>query len=157
LVKKGAGEVVRGTETVKLSNFEKVSFGEQTPLAKSKELGPPTLIGPSNMAPIFTSTKEATVQFTWTPMDNVANSRLRWSHNPYFSSTVLDETTKTPALLAQLPEGAYYWMVQSLDSGGRESIESEKNRFTVIPKGVESVSIPLEVESFVQHGHLIEI
>ena len=157
LVKKGAGEVVRGSETVKLSNFEKVSFTDQTPLAKSKELGPPTLIGPSNMTPIFTTTKQATVQFTWTPMDNVSMYRLRVSRNPYFSSTVLDETTKTPALLAQLPEGAYYWLVQSMDSAGRESVESEKNRFTVIPKGVESVSIPLEVGSFVQHGHLIEI
>ncbi len=157
LVKKGSGEVVRGAETVKLSNFEKVSFGDQTPLAKTKELGPPTLIGPSNMAPIFTSTKQATVQFTWTPMDNVAAYRIRVSRNPYFSSTVMDETTKSPALIAQLPEGAYYWLVQSMDTAGKESIESEKNRFTVIPKGVESVSIPLEVESFVQHGHLIEI
>ena len=157
LVKKGAGEVVRGAETVKLSNFEKVNFGDQTPLAKSKALGPPTLIGPANMAPIFTAGKQATVQFTWTPMDNVAGYRVRVSRNPYFSSTVLDETAKTPALLAELPEGAYYWLVQSTDASGKESVESEKNRFTIIPKGVESVSIPLEVETFVQHGHLIEI
>jgi uncharacterized protein YfaP (DUF2135 family) len=48
-------------------------------------------------------------------------------------------------------------MVQSLDTTGKESIESEKNRFTVIPKGVESVTIPLEIENFVQHGHVIEV
>lgn len=157
LVKKGAGEVIRGSETVKLSNFEKVSFGDQTALVKTKELGPPTLIGPSNMAPIFTASKQAAVQFTWTPMDNVAGYRLRVSHNPYFTSTVLDETTKVPSLLAQLPEGAYYWQVQSMDATGKESVESEKNRFTVIPKGAESVSLPLDLDAIVQHGHLIEI
>jgi len=157
LVKRGAGEVVRGSETVQLSNFEKVSFGDQSPLVRSKVLGPPTLIGPSNMTPIFSSSKEATVQFTWTPMDNVTGYRLRVSRNPYFSSTVLDESTKSPALLAHLPEGAYYWVVQSTDGSGKESVESEKNRFTIIPKGSESVSIPLDLESFVQHGHLIEI
>ena len=63
----------------------------------------------------------------------------------------------TPELTAQLSEGAYYWMVQSLDATGKESIESEKNRFTVIPKGAESVTIPLEIENFVQHGHVIEV
>ncbi len=157
LVKKGAGEVVRGSETVKLSNYEKVSFGDQTTLVKTKELGPPTLIGPSNMAPIFTAAKQAPVQFTWTPMDNVASYRLRVSRNPYFTSTVLDETTKSPSLLAQLPEGAYYWQVQSMDASGKESVESEKNRFTVILKGSEAVSIPLDLETIVQHGHLIEI
>lgn len=157
LVKKGAGEVVRGSETVKLSNFEKVTFGDQTAMLKTKELGPPTLIGPSNMAPIFTAGKQAPVQFTWTPMDNVAGYRLRVSKNPYFTSTVLDETTKVPSLLAQLPEGAYYWQVQSTDANGKESVESEKNRFTIIPKGAEAVTIPLDLDSFVQHGHIIEI
>lgn len=158
LVKKGTGEVTRGTETVRLSDYEKVSFKNDSPkMARTKELGPPILIGPSNMAPIFTSGKIAPVQFSWTPMENVGGYRLRVSRNPYFSSTVIDEKVKGSELLAQMPEGAYYWIVQSLDASGRESVESEKNRFTVIPKGAESVSIPLEVENFIQHGHVIEV
>lgn len=158
LVKKGSGEVTRGTETVRLSDFERVSFkNDSKTMAKTKELGPPVLIGPANMAPIFTGSKSAPVQFTWTPMENASGYRLRVSRNPYFSSTVIDEKVKGSELLAQMPEGAYYWIVQSLDPGGRESVESEKNRFTVIPKGAETVSIALELDNFIQHGHVIEI
>jgi len=42
LVTKGSGEVTKGNETVKLANWEKVSFqGEQSHLEKAKEIGPP--------------------------------------------------------------------------------------------------------------------
>jgi hypothetical protein len=157
-VNKGSGEVSRGNETVRLTDYEKVNFtNDSATMAKSKVLGPPVLIGPSNMAPIFSSGRAATVQFAWSQVDKVAGYRLRVSRNPYFSSTVIDEKVGTPELTAELSEGAYYWMVQSLDTTGKESIESEKNRFTVIPKGVESVTIPLEIENFVQHGHVIEV
>jgi len=56
-----------------------------------------------------------------------------------------------------LAEGAYYWEVQSIDKSGRESVESEKNRFTIIRKGPENASIALELSPFVQHGHVLEI
>ncbi|MGE5112141.1 MAG: hypothetical protein ACM3JB_14860 [Acidobacteriaceae bacterium] len=157
-VNKGSGEVTRGTETVRLGDFEKVNFtNDAKTMAKSKVLGPPVLIGPANMAPIFTSGKLAVVQFTWSPVEKIAGYHLRVSRNPYFSSTVIDEKVATPELTAEMSEGAYYWIVQSLDPAGAESIDSEKNRFTVIPKGPESVTIPLEVENFVQHGHVIEV
>ena len=45
LMKKGSGEVTRNGETVKLANWEKVSFqGKQSHLEKAKEIGPPTPI-----------------------------------------------------------------------------------------------------------------
>ena len=44
-----------------------------------------------------------------------------------------------------------------MDAGGRESVESEKNRFTVIPKGKASVGMRLELDPFIQHGHVIEV
>lgn len=158
LLKKGSGEVTRAGEVVRLSDFEKVSFKADSPtMARTKELGPPTLITPGNMAPIFASGKMGTVSFTWTPMDKVAGYRVRISRNPYFSSTVVDQRVKSSEITAQLPEGAYYWVVQSLDASGRESIDSEKNRFTVIPRGVEAVALPLELDNFVQHGHVIEV
>ena len=157
-VNKGSGEVARGAETIRLTDYEKVNFAsDATTMTKTKVLGPPVLIGPANMAPIFSSGRAATVQFSWSQIDKVAGYRLRVSRNPYFSSTVIDEKVATPELTAELSEGAYYWMVQSVDAGGKESIESEKNRFTVIPKGAESVAIPLELENFIQHGHVIEI
>ena len=44
-----------------------------------------------------------------------------------------------------------------MDGGGAESVESEKNRFTVITKGGDTAEIALELSPFVQHGHVIEV
>ena len=48
-------------------------------------------------------------------------------------------------------------MVQSYDAAGKESVESEKNRFTIISKGKETEAIELELDPFIQHGHVIEV
>src|SRR4051812_6451982 len=69
LVTKGGGEVKRQNEVVSLGSYERVSFKSDSTLAKSKEVGPPTLISPSNMLPVFASGKIATVTFNWTPID----------------------------------------------------------------------------------------
>ena len=160
LMKKGTGEVSRNGETVKLANWEKVTFqGAQSHLEKAKEIGPPTPIAPANMAPLFSS-GEATkdVEFSWTPMANAVGYRLRLSRNPYFSSTLVDKKINTAAVtVTNLGEGAYYWMVQSYDAAGKESVESEKNRFTIISKGKETEAIDLELDPFIQHGHVIEV
>ncbi|MBZ5680559.1 MAG: FecR domain-containing protein [Acidobacteriia bacterium] len=160
LMKKGTGEVSRNGETVQLANWEKVSFqGQQARMEKAKEIGPPTPISPANMAPIF-STGESTkdVEFSWTPMANAVGYRLRISRNPYFSSTLVDKKVNTADVtVTSLGEGAYYWAVQSYDSGGKESVESEKNRFTIIPKGKQTDAINLELDPFIQHGHVIEV
>ncbi len=160
LMKKGTGEVSRNGETVKLANWEKVSFqGTQSHLEKAKEIGPPTPIAPANMAPLF-SAGEATkdVSFSWTPMANAVGYRLRISRNPYFSSTLVDKKVNTAAVtVTSLGEGAYYWMVQSYDTAGKESVESEKNRFTIISKGKQTEAIALELNPFIQHGHVIEV
>ena len=160
LMKKGTGEVSRNGETVKLANWEKVTFqGQQSHLEKAKEIGPPTPIAPANMAPLFSS-GEATkdVEFSWTPMANAVGYRLRLSRNPYFSSTLVDKKINTAAVtVTNLGDGAYYWMVQSYDVAGKESVESEKNRFTIIAKGKETEAIDLELDPFIQHGHVIEV
>ena len=160
LMKKGTGEVTRNGETVKLANWEKVTFqGQASHLEKAKEIGPPTPIGPANMAPLF-SAGEATkdVEFSWTPMANAVGYRLRISRNPYFSSTLVDKKVNTAAVtVTSLGEGAYYWMVQSYDTAGKESAESEKNRFTIISKGKETENIELDLDPFIQHGHVIEV
>lgn len=160
LMKKGTGEVTRNGETVKLANWEKVSFqGQRSHLEKAKEIGPPTPIAPANMAPLFSSgetTKD--VQFSWTAMTNAVGYRLRISRNPYFSSTLVDKKVNTAAVtVTGLGDGAYYWMVQSYDMAGKESVESEKNRFTIISKGKETNAIDLELDPFIQHGHVIEV
>ncbi|MBV8475489.1 MAG: hypothetical protein JO266_19430 [Acidobacteria bacterium] len=158
LVKKGSGEVNRKGETVHLADYEKVTFEESGKMAKVKEVGPPTPISPANMAPIFTSGESKAVDFSWSPMTNAAGYRLRVSRNPFFSSTILDRRVPTAEVqVSGLTEGAYYWEVQSYDPQGKESMESEKNRFTIINKQVENEAMNLELDPFVQHGHVIEV
>ena len=161
IMKKGTGEVTKGNETVKLANWEKVTFqgGQQSHLEKTKEIGPPTPIAPANMAPLFASGEAMKdVEFSWTPMANAVGYRLRISRNPYFSSTLVDKKINTAAVtVTNLGQGAYYWMVQSYDATGKESVESEKNRFTIISKGKETEAIELDLDPFIQHGHVIEV
>ena len=56
-----------------------------------------------------------------------------------------------------MASGAYYWSIVSYDASGKESVESEKNRFTIIAKSKEKVELSLDLNPFVQHGHVIEV
>jgi len=159
LVKKGSGDVSRNGETVRLSDWEKVSFVATAPkMEKLKEIGPPTPISPANMMPIFVAGDPKPIEFSWTKMPNATGYRLRISRNPYFSSMIVDRKVGTADVeVSGLAQGAYYWLVQSYDVDGKESVESEKNRFTLIPKGKDTDAISLDIEPFVQHGHVIEL
>jgi hypothetical protein len=160
LVKKGSGEVTRNGQSVALAPWEKVSFrGQESHLEKAKEIGPPVPISPANMMPIFASGEGTRdVEFSWTAMTNATGYRLQISRNPYFSSTLVDKKVNTADVtVTSLGEGAYYWMVQSYDVAGKESAESERNRFTIIPKGKQTDAINLELDPFIQHGHVIEV
>jgi len=132
LLKKGSGEVQRNGEVVRLADWEKVSFqGSSQKMDKLKEIGPPTPISPANMMPIFTSED---------------------------AREIVDRKVNTAdVMVSGLAEGAYYWLVQSYDASGKESVESEKNRFTLIPKEKESEAIALDIDPLIQHGHVIEL
>ncbi len=158
LVKHGSGEVSRNGETVRLADYEGVTFkADSVHMAKSKEMAPPTLIAPANMMPIFTAGLTP-LEFIWTPVPASTGYRLRISRNPYFTSTVYDHKLPVAQVkVSDLGEGAYYWAVQSVDSSGKESVESERNRFTIIAKGPQDVEIPLQLSPFVQHGRVIEV
>ncbi|HYN15104.1 MAG TPA: hypothetical protein VES66_04860 [Terriglobales bacterium] len=158
LLKKGSGEVLRNGELVRLTDFEKVSFkSESAKMLKEKEIGPPTLIAPANMAPILAPGSQP-LGFSWSPVGKVNTFHIRISRNPYFSSTVFDRVVQgTQVQVAGLSEGPYYWVVQTVGPEGKQSVESEKNRFTVIPKAKQEASIALELQPLVQHGHVIEV
>jgi hypothetical protein len=129
-------------------------------MERATEIGPPVPITPGNMMPVFIGTGEKSkeVDFAWTPMANAAGYRLRISHNPYFSSTLLDRKVETPSVVVTgLSVGAYYWSIQSYDAAGKESVESEKNRFTIIVKAKEKIELPLAIDPLTQHGHVIEV
>jgi hypothetical protein len=161
LVKKGSGEIERNGEVVRLSNWEKVSFqNDSKNMERATEIGPPTPITPGNMMPVFMNAGEKAkeVEFAWTPMGNAAGYRLRISHNPYFSSVLLDRKVEAPSVVVTgLPVGAYYWSIQSYDASGKESVESEKNRFTIVVKAKEKIDLALDIDPLVQHGHVIEV
>lgn len=159
LVTKGQGTVQRGTETVQLTDWEKARFkASEGTLEKIKEIGPPTPISPANMMPIFSPTDSKPIEFSWTPMTNAKGYRLQISQNPYFSSLIMDrKVTSSAVMVSGLPEGPYYWMVQSYDANGKQSVESERNRFTIIAKETESGQIPLELDPLIQHGRVIEL
>jgi len=161
LLKRGSGEIERNGETVHLANWEKVTFqNESKTMERATEAGPPTPITPGNMMPVFVNAGEKAkeVEFAWSPMANASGYRLRISHNPYFSSLLLDRKVETPSVVVTgLPVGAYYWSIQSYDAAGKESVESEKNRFTIIVKAKEKIDLALDLDPLVQHGHVIEV
>ncbi len=161
LVKKGSGDVERNGEVAHLATWEKVSFqSDSKTMAKATEIGPPVPMTPGNMMPVFINPGEKAkeVEFAWSPMTNAAGYRLRISHNPYFSSLLLDRKVETPSVVVTgLPVGAYYWSIQSFDATGKESVESEKNRFTIVVKAQEKIDLSLDLDPFVQHGHVIEV
>jgi len=160
LITKGNGTVVRNGETLQLTDWEKARFKPNSDhLEKVKEIGPPTPISPANMMPIFAGGGDSKpIEFSWTPMVNAKGYRLRVSRNPYFSSLVVDRNvTSSAVMVSGLNEGPYYWMVQSFDGTGKQSVESEKNRFTIIAKDADAGAIPLELDPLIQHGHVIEL
>jgi FecR protein len=159
MVTKGAAEFVMGTEKVAVAPYERVAFNPETgKIAKEKEIAPPVLLAPANMMPIFNAGANKSVDFSWTPVDNAKFYWLRISRNPYFSSIEKEVKSNTAeAKIAGLGEGRYYWVVQSVDSHGKESVESERNGFTLITRGSESEALLLEMEPFVQHGHVIQV
>jgi hypothetical protein len=161
LQEKGTSQVQRNGEVVSLSEWEKVSYQSASPrMARVKEVGPPTPIAPANMAPIFAASgQERSVDFAWSKMINASGYHLRISRNPYFSSLERDEKLeKAETKVSGLTEGAYYWSVQSYDADGKESVPSETDRFTILPRGSSAQSaMTLVLEPFVQHGHVIEV
>jgi hypothetical protein len=161
LVKKGSGDIERNGEVVHLSNWEKVSFqNESKTMERATEIGPPAPITPGNMMPVFINDGEKSkeVEFAWTPIANAIGYRLRISHNPYFSSLLLDRKVEAQSVVVTgLPVGAYYWSIQSYDAAGKESVESEKNRFTIIIKSKEKIELSLDIDPLIQHGHVIEV
>jgi len=159
LITKGNGTVERNGQTLQLSDWEKARFKPNSDhLEKVKEIGPPTPISPANMMPIFAGGDSKPIEFSWTPMVNAKGYRLQVSRNPYFSSLVVDRNvTSSAVMVSGLNEGPYYWMVQSFDGTGKQSVESEKNRFTIIAKDADAGAIPLDLDPLIQHGHVIEL
>ncbi len=161
LLKKGTGEVVRGNESVKLVDNEKVTFAadDTRHMVKSKEIGPPILIDPPNLRPVFVPPGSKGVNFSWSEVEGAKRYRIKIARTSYFAPPLeLDKEVKfSQVMVSGLAEGPFYWQVQSIDESGKLSAESERNRFLVIPKAQDKAEILLELEHFRQMGHVIEV
>ena len=159
LVKKGSGEVTREGQTIPLESYTKAAFSSNSrEMVKTKVLQPPTLISPAPMQNVFVDQASKAVNFSWAPVDNVREYRIRVSRSASFAGPIVvdDKKPSTQVLITNLQEGAtYYWQVSSIGQDGKESIESETYKFTVVPKGTGSLA--LEVSDLVQMGHVIEL
>jgi hypothetical protein len=159
LLKKGSGRITRNNETVTLSDYEMVSFKADAPkMTRTREISPPTLISPAQAMPVFVPVLGKPIDFSWTPSGDIRRYRVRVSQNPYFSSTVFDRVVQgTEVKIPGLKDGTYYWVVTSQDVAGKESVESERNQFTVVLRSNDAGTVALELEPLVQHGHVIHI
>jgi hypothetical protein len=160
-VKKGSGEVSRGEESVKLGVNEKVSFTDDAAqMTKTKEISPPFLIGPFDNQQVSLSPADKGVTFYWSEVQGVKTYHLSISRNQFFTpaSVVFDRNISgSQVVLKDMAMGTYYWQVRSIGENGKESVESPRSRFTLVPKGADGTSIALELSDFVQHGHSIEV
>jgi Glucodextranase, domain B len=157
LMRKGSGEVQREGQTLPLESYTKASFSSNSKeMTKTKELQPPTLISPAPLQNVFLDAGAKGVNFSWAPVENVREYHIKINRNPSFLGPgVDDKKAATQVLVTNLQEGTYYWQVRSIGQDGKESIESETYRFTVVPKGTGTLA--LELGDFVQMGHVIEV
>src|SRR5262249_19884051 len=161
LFQRGSGEVVRGQEKEKIGANEMLSFTSDSneKMAKTKVIAPPILINPAAQQQVSLSPGERGVTFSWTPVDSVKGYHLMVSRNQFFNAgfVVYDKTVTGEQIALSIPEGAYFWKMQSLGEDGKLSAESPISRFSLVPRGNSAISVPLEVAEFVQHGHMIEV
>jgi len=160
LLKKGEARVNRDGQEEKLTDNEKLVFKQDQPgMVKTKEIAPPILVDPPNTQSVLLANDNQQVLFSWSEIPNVKLYHIRIAKNPYFSSTVLDTKVQSPQVKIQhLGEGTYYWTVQSIAANGRESADSEHNRFQIVFKtGDDQADLALEIESLVQYGRVIQI
>jgi Glucodextranase, domain B/FecR protein len=158
LVRRGSAEVTRGGQTLPLERYTKGSFSSNSKdLIKTKVLEPPTLISPAPFQNVFMDPTSKGLSFSWAPVDNVREYRMKISKNASFTGTLLvnEKRSDTQVQVTNLQEGVYYWQVQSIGPDGKESIDSETYKFTIVPKGTGSLA--LELSDFTQMGHVIEL
>ncbi|HEX7287636.1 MAG TPA: hypothetical protein VF532_15720 [Candidatus Angelobacter sp.] len=163
LVKKGGADVTRGSQTVPMADYDKliIPADDSKAMVKSKEIRPPFLISPRDKDTYQADPKTKDVLLTWGPVEGVRVYRVRMAKNKFFAAPLVVDVKDWPNLEMKVknlePGQTYYWQVLSVGEGGKESVASETNGFTLALKGDSSTAILLELEPFSQHGHVIEV
>ena len=157
----GQADVTRGSSTVRLGQFDQVTFTREKPgLTRQKVVAPPTLTDPPNMALTMTRDPKATnLDFAWSYVPQAAVYRLQVSPSGMFSNLIVDKRIagRTSARITGLEEGTYYWVVSSIDAKGVESQPSAANRFSLVQQVEAGSQAFLEVTGIIQHGKVLEV
>lgn len=160
-VEEGQAEVNRGSSTVQLGQYDRVSFsGNQPELVRSRVIAPPRLLAPPNMAlTVSKDPKNAPLEFAWEPVAGAAAYRVQISPSGLFSNLVMDRkvTGQKSTTVSGLEEGTYYWHVISIDGRGNESQPASANRFNLVQQVGAGSAVFLEVTRMVLHGRVVEI
>ena len=157
----GAADVTRGSTTVRLGQFDQVTFDRERPgLLRQRVIAPPALVSPPNMDLTMTQDPKTTdLEFSWSSVSGAESYRLQVSPSGMFSNLVVDKKIagRTSVKVSGLEEGVYYWVVTSIDAGGVESQPSLANRFTLVQQVESGARAFLEVTNIIQHGRVMEV
>jgi len=160
-VQQGGADVTRGTTTVRLGQYDQVTFDQsKAGLSRQRVIAPPALTSPPNMDLTMASDpKNANLDFAWSSVPGAEAYRLQVSPSGMFSNLVVDRkvTGKTSLRVTGLDEGTYYWAVASIDANGVESQLSMANRFSLVQQVTSGAQAFLEVNNIIQHGKVMEV
>jgi hypothetical protein len=160
-MQQGEANVTRGSTTVRLGQYEQVTFErDKAGLVRQRVIAPPELSDPPNMALTMSADpKSANLDFAWRSVPGAAAYRLQVSPSGMFSNLVVDKRVvgRTTTLISGLEEGTYYWVVSSIDAKGVESQPSMANRFSLVQQVETGNQAYLEVTNIIQHGRVLEV
>lgn len=160
-VDQGQAEVTRGSSSVRLGQYDQVTFAAEKPgLIQQKVIAPPGLVAPMNMALTVTKDPKTTpLEFAWTEVPGAVAYRLQVSPSGMFSNLAVDRKVagRPTAQVSGLDEGTYYWAVKSIDAKGVESQPSMANRFNLVQQVEAGNQAFLEITRIVQHGKVVEV
>ncbi len=158
-VAQGSAQLQRGNEMVNLTQYEKASFAaSQAPIVKERVISPPRLDQPLNLEPIIVrDVKRAPIRFSWSTVPEAISYRLKVSTSPLFVSPIVDrKLNSTEYSITGLDQGTYYWTVSAMDRNGRESQESDMNRFTLVAQP-ETEQMLLALDNIFLQGNVVEV
>jgi hypothetical protein len=156
----GDARVTRGSTTVQLGQYEKVTFSSsQAGLVRERVIAPPGLLSPANMAlNVVRIPRTTQIEFKWSAVEGARDYVLEISPSGMFSNLVVNrKVVGTSTEVSGLDEGVYYWLVKSIDGNGNESQPSMPNRFDLVQQISESHQAFLEITNITQHGRVVEV
>lgn len=157
----GQADVTRGSTSLRLGQYEQVTFSASQPgLTRQTVIAPPALDSPPNMAlTVSKDPKNTPVEFSWHTVQGAVSYHLMVSPSGMFSNLVADKKIqgKTSFQLLGLEEGNYYWEVTAIDAKGVESQPSPPNKFNLVQQVDSGSKAVLEITGLTLHGHVVEV